>query len=146
MNKIRWIFLLIALDALLAVIFLPDWFVNPRERALGTWKERSLKLEATVSPEGITAWLPGGGKRRLTYQWVQDKASPYQCVLRLGEQAVPVEVEFDGKDVALVKPVINKVLADEERAFLRRFNRARHRPDDELVLRWVRVNKDGEEE
>lgn len=58
-----------------------------------------------------------------------------------GEQVIPVEVEFDGKDVALVKPVVQQALSAEERYFLRQFNRAHHRKDDELVLRWVRVKK-----
>lgn len=139
MNKKRWILFFVAVDALLTVLFLPDWFVDPRERAIGTWKERSLKLQAEVTPEGITAWLPGGGKRRMTCEWVQEKTSPYQCLLKMGDQVVPVEVEFDGEDVALVKPVVERALSDEERSFLRRFNRAHHRPEDEFLLRWVRV-------
>ena len=139
MSKGRWIFLFIAADALLALIFLPDWFVDPRERALGEWKERSLHVSAEVTGNRIEARFPGGGIRRLSYEWVDDTSSPYKCLLKMGDAVIPIELEFEGKNTTLVRFVLPDQLAPQERAALRRWNRARGREEGDMVLRWVRV-------
>ncbi len=140
MSKGRWIFLFLAVDALLAVIFLPDWFVDPRERVLGEWQEPSSRLSAQVGPGEIAVTLPGSVARRLTYEWIDDKNSPYKCVVKTGDRVFPIELEFDGKDVALVRPDLSNDLSGDARTALRRWNRERGRPDD-AALRWVRVRR-----
>lgn len=139
MSRRRWILVIVTVNALLSLVFLSDWFVDPRERVLGEWKERSLNMSAAVAENSIEVRLPGGGIRRLSYEWVDDASSPYKCLLKIGDAVIPIELEFEGKNTALVRPVLPDELAPQERAALRRWNRARGREEGDRVLRWVRL-------
>lgn len=138
MSRRRWILVIITVNALLSLIFLSNWFVDPRERVLGEWRERSLNMSAVVTENGIEARLPGGGIRRLSCEWVDDASSPYKCLLKMGDAVIPIELEFEGQNTALVRPVLPDELAPQERAALRRWNRTRGREEGDRVLRWVR--------
>ncbi len=53
----RLLLIVVALLLLAGVIFIPDWFEDPRRLAPGEWVEQSTRLQAEVTDQDI----PGGG-------------------------------------------------------------------------------------
>lgn len=126
-------------SALCAVIFLPDWGEDPRELALGEWKEaRPRGLKAEVDAAGIR-WQGYSHRGKLTYEWLQTDEEPYRVRIVKGQTSVDAHVTFNGKDEVILEPDIYDKLPDIARSYIRDHNKRNKRPEKEIVLIFRRI-------
>jgi len=137
----RRLFLIVAALLLLSgVIFIPDWFEDPRRLAPGEWVEQGTQLKAEVTDKDIH-WRGLNNRGHLTYDWLQTDREPYRVVIRRGERAVEALVTFNGEDEAILEPEIFDKLPSLARRYIRERNRAHQRPEEEIRLIFRRVRK-----
>ena len=136
----RLLLIVVALLLLAGVIFIPDWFEDPRRLAPGEWVEQGTRLKAEVTDKDIH-WRGFNSRGRLTYDWLQTDKEPYRVVIRRGEQAVEALVTFNGEDEAILEPEIFDKLPSLARRYIRERNRARQRPEEEIRLIFRRVRE-----
>lgn len=126
-------------SAICSLIFLPDWGEDPRELAIGEWKE--------AKPRGTTAqvdathirWQGYGHRGKLTYEWLQTDEEPYRVRIRKGQTSVDANVTFDGEDEAILEPDIFDKLPDIARSYIREHNKRNKRPETEIILKFRRT-------
>lgn len=126
-----------ALAALGAWYWLSDGKPNPREWALGAWKEQTSRLFVEVTPEGTLA-VRGLGRAAVKYEWVQTEEEPYlmRCTYRgHGFEAL---ISFSGKDTAIVEPQIWDLLPSDMQRQITKENRRHNRPEHELRMLFHR--------
>lgn len=140
MTRARLILLLaILLPILAAVLFIPDWFEDPRQLALGEWKEHSTRGYVEVEEERIrTRGMGRTGK--ITYSWVQTDDEPYTMRVKARGHEVTAHITFNGSDEALVLFEIMHLLPPAAARELRKRNKAANRPEDEFYMLFRRVS------
>ncbi len=136
----RLLLIVVALLLLAGVIFIPDWFEDPRRLAPGEWVEQSTRLQAEVTDQDIR-WRGLNNRGRLTYTWIQTDEEPYRVAIRRGQQVVEARVSFHGSDEAILEPEIFDKLPSLARRYIRERNRARQRPEEEIRLIFRRVRE-----
>lgn len=126
-------------SAICAAVFIPDWGEDPREIAIGEWKEAGPRgMRAEVNEVGIR-WQGYGRHGKLTYEWLQTEEEPYRVRIRKGQTIVDANVTFNGKDEAVLEPEIFDKLPDIARSYIRDLNKRNKRPETEIVLVFRRV-------
>lgn len=144
MTRFRlFLLVFVALDALLCLIFLPDWGEDPTQLALGSWRSqhKSLGIHADVS-EGRINWNGKAGRGVITYTWLQTEEEPYRLQFKRGQDTMEAQVTFDGADTAILEPDILGKLPPAARDYIRKQNRINKRPEDEFRLIFVRVKEE----
>lgn len=122
----------------ICAIVLPDWFENPIKLAPGEWKGSSGNMQAEVTEE-LVSWSAGGHRGKFTYTWVQTDSEPYRVSFRRGNREFEADIEFNGRDEAVVRPLVFEQLPELAREYIRSRNKAMNRPEDELVFVFRRV-------
>ena len=130
---LKWCY--IAVVVVVALVGGVWWMLSgedPRELALGEWKEGKSRLRVEVRPE--QAEWRGMGHGRLKYEWVQTEKSPYLVRFTYHGETFEAAVEFDGKDTAIVEPRVWHKLPGMMQQQIREHNRRHNRPETELKL------------
>ncbi len=140
MTRTRLIFLIVLLSvASCLLLLLPGWFKDPRELVQGEWQE--INKTGYVEVTDCTArWQGGNYKANLRYSWVQTDDEPYTVEIIFKEQKWLAGITFEDDDHALVNFYIMDKLPPEAREFIRQKNKVRNRPEDEVCMRFRRVN------
>ena len=140
MTRTRLIFLIVLLSvASCLLLLLPGWFKDPRELVQGEWQE--IKKTGYVEVTDCTArWQGGNYKATLRYSRVQTDDEPYTVEIIFKEQKGLAGITFEDDDHALVNFYIMDKLPPEAREFIRQKNKVRNRPEDEVCMRFRRVN------
>ncbi|MBP3499988.1 MAG: hypothetical protein J6J97_07875 [Akkermansia sp.] len=139
MTRVRLILILILLSVLASVaLLLPGWFKDPRELVQGEWQEFN-KLGYVEVTDCTARWRGGNYRGTFHYQWLQDDSEPYSIEISRNEEKYLVSLTFESDDLAVVDFHIIDKLPPEAREFIRQKNKARNRPEDELKLRFKRV-------
>lgn len=126
-------------SAICAAIFIPDWWEDPREIAIGEWKEVGRRsLAAEVDASGIS-WRGYGRHGKLTYEWLQTEEEPYRVRIRKEQTIVDANITFNGKDEAILEPEIYDKLPDIARSYIRSQNKRNKRPEKEIIFMFRRV-------
>ena len=133
----------IALTAavLLAGIFIPDWFEDPVKLALGEWKGEPNGIQGEVTEQQVH-WHVGGRRGKFAYTWVQTEKEPYRVRFSRGENVFEADVEFNGSDEAVLQPLVFEQLPELAQEFIRKKNKARNRPENELIFVFRRVKSE----
>ncbi len=105
---------------------------NPRELALGEWREQSARVRVEVLP--AEARWRGAGHGTLRYEWLQTNESPYRVRLESRGKTVEADVSFVGDDRMLVEPDIWDLLPTSAQKMLGDINRQHGRPEREFRL------------
>ena len=126
-------------SAICAAIFIPDWGENPREIAIGEWKEAGPRGMAAEVTDTDIRWQGYGRRGKLTYEWLQTEEEPYRVRIRKGKTIVDANVTFNGKDEAVLEPEIFDKLPDIARSYIRDLNKRNNRPETEIILVFRRV-------
>lgn len=139
---LRHFFIAIGISALIcAAIFIPDWGENPRELAIGEWKESTRRgMHAEVDEHSIR-WHAFGRRGKLTYEWVQTDEEPYRVRIRRGQTCIDARVSFNGRDEAILEPDIYDKLPDLARSYIRDLNKRNQRPEKEIIFSFRRVEQ-----
>lgn len=139
MTRTRLIFLVVLLSVLAALaLLLPGWFKDPRKLALGEWQEHN-KLGYVEVTDSTARWRGSNHKGTYQYNWIQYESDPYSIeITRNGEKWL-ASVTFADDDHALVNFHVMDRLPAEAQSFIREKNKARNRPEDEILLRFRRV-------
>lgn len=143
MTRFRTCLLAFALlDALLCLIFIPDWGEDPVELAPGSWRSqsKSLGIYAEVAEKQIL-WNGKAGHGRCQYAWLQTEREPYRVQFKRGHDAIEADVTFDGPDKAILEPDILDRLPAAARDYIRKQNKINRRPEDEFSLIFVRTKE-----
>lgn len=106
---------------------------DPALLALGDWKGEELKLQAEVT-ETHVAWSGYGERGKFSYRWIQTEKEPYRIEFKRGDKTIEADVEFDGKDKAILTPRLEGGVP----SFIRQYNRSRGRAEDDLSLTFRR--------
>ena len=139
MTRVRLILILILLSVLASVaLLLPGWFKDPRELVQGEWQEFN-KLGYVEVTDCTARWRGDNYRGTFHYQWLQDDSEPYSIEISRNEEKYLVSLTFESDDLAVVDFHIIDKLPPEAREFIRQKNKARNRPEDELKLRFKRV-------
>ena len=113
---------------------------NPRELALGEWKEATSRLRVEVGPENA-AWR-GMGHGSVKYEWLQTEKAPYRLRFVYRGETIEAKLRFDGKDTAIFEPEVWEKLPALAQEQLRELNRRHNRPATEFRLLFKRVTSD----
>lgn len=138
MNKLRLTLILTVLSIICGLIFIPDWFEDPRELAPGDWKDsgRTGTLEVTDS----SIILHGFGHRgTISYQWLQTESEPYTMQIVYGGHRLDAHITFDGPNTVIAELDIMDKLPAEAAKTLRSKNRSLGRPENEFRLVFFRM-------
>lgn len=139
MTKTRLILLLFLLSVLGSlVLLLPGWFKDPRELALGEWQEQG-KLGYVEVTDCTARWRGSNLRRTFQYTWVQTDSEPYTVEVSRNQEKWLAGVTFEDDDHATVNFYIIDKLPPEAQDFIRQKNKAKNRPEDEILLRFRRV-------
>lgn len=134
----RWIWGIAALCLLggvLGVVFFGK--EDPRELALGEWKESTGRIHVEVMP-GTAVWR-GMGHGKLTYEWVQADKEPYRLLLHYHHDTYEATLRFDGRNTAILEPNVWEKMPTTAQKELSRFNRSHSRPEREIRLVFRRL-------
>ncbi len=139
MTRVRLILILILLSVLASVaLLLPGWFKDPRKLVQGEWQEFN-KLGYVEVTDCTARWRGGNYRGTFHYRWLQDGSEPYSLEISRNEEKYLVSLTFESDDLAIVDFHIVDKLPPEAREFIRQKNKARNRPEDELKMRFKRV-------
>ncbi len=138
MLTLRNFLISVATIGLLCVIFIPDWFEDPVELAIGEWQGVPNRMRAAVNDTHVR-WEMSGNAGRLSYTWVQTETEPYRVQFRRGEEVFDADIIFDGADEVVVMPHIFDRLPLMAREHIARTNKAADRPENELRYVFRRV-------
>lgn len=138
MLTLRNFFISLAAIGLLCVIFIPDWFEDPVELAIGEWQGVPNRMRAEVNDTRVR-WEMSGNAGRLSYTWVQTETEPYRVQFRRGEEVFDADIIFDGADEVVVMPHIFDRLPLMAREHIARTNKAADRPENEIRYVFRRV-------
>lgn len=105
---------------------------NPRELALGEWKEATSRLRVEVEPQRA-AWR-GMGHGSAKYEWLQTDKPPYRLRFVYRGESIEANLTFDGKNTAIFEPEIWEKLPAMAQKQLSEFNRRHNRPAGEFRL------------
>lgn len=125
---------------LLCAMFIPDWFENPVELAKGEWLGSPQKIRAEVDEQRVS-WSVGGHRGKFAYTWVQTDTEPYRVQFSRGEERFQADVIFESEDEVVLQPLIFEKLPELAREHIRRTNKARNRPEEELRFLFRRVKE-----
>ncbi len=124
------------------IIFIPQWYEDPRQLALGEWKENSPRgMQAEVTDTGIQ-WRGYGRRGKLSYEWLQTEDEPYRVSIRRGQTCIEANVTFNGDDEVILEPDIFDKLPELARTYIRDRNKRHKRPENELIFCFRRVEND----
>ncbi len=140
MFSLRHILAAIAAIGVLCVVFIPDWFENPRELAIGEWLGVPNKMQGEVDATQVR-WQVGGHRGKFSYTWVQTEQEPYRVQFRRGDRVFEADVEFRGRDEAVVYPLIFEQLPELAQEYIRSRNKAKNRPENEMIFVFRRAKK-----
>lgn len=142
MTRTRLILLLVLLSFLgCLALMLPGWFKDPRQLVQGEWQEYN-KLGYVDVTDSSVHWRRGNYRGSFRYSWVQTESEPYTAEISHKKDKWLIGITFEDDDHAVVDFYIMDKLPAETRDFIRSKNRARIRPEDELKLRFRRVNSE----
>lgn len=113
---------------------------DPRELALGEWKEVSSSLRVEVEPERVV-WR-GMGRGKAKYEWLQTEKEPYRLRFVYQGDTIEANITFDGRNTAIFEPEIWEKLPAEAQKHLSEINRHHNRPATEFRLLFKRVTSD----
>ena len=113
---------------------------DPRELALGEWKEATIRLRVEVGPESA-AWR-GMGHGSVKYKWLQTEKAPYRLRFVYRGETIEADLRFDGKNTAILEPEVWEKLPALAQEQLRELNRRHNRPATEFRLLFKRVTSD----
>ncbi|MBQ3218522.1 MAG: hypothetical protein IJB33_06585 [Akkermansia sp.] len=125
---------------LLCMVFIPDWFEDPVKLAPGEWKGTPNGMLGEVD-ESQVRWSVGGHRGRFVYNWVQTENEPYRVQFRRGNRVFEAEVEFNGRDEAVVHPLIFDELPELAQDYIRSRNKAMNRPENEMIFVFHRIKR-----
>ncbi len=126
-------------SAICAVVFIPDWGEDPRQLALGEWKEASPRGMAAEVDSSVILWRGYGRRGKLTYEWLQTEEEPYRVRICKGQTVVDANVTFNGADEAILEPDIYDKLPEMARKYIRDTNKRHNRPEREIRLEFRRI-------
>lgn len=139
MSSPRILITLITLSLLSAVIFIPDWFEDPRKLAPGEWAEGSNRGKVEVTDTELHL-LGFGPEESIRYEWLQTENEPYTMRAVYGSHSVVAAITFNGKDEVFADLDIMNKLPGEMADILRKKNRSAGRPENEFRLIFRRVH------
>lgn len=128
---------------LLCAVFIPDWFEDPVKLAIGEWQGYPNKVRAEVDEQQVR-WYAGGHRGKFTYTWLQTDTEPYRVQFSRGEESFEADVIFEGDEEAILLPLVMDRMPEIARDYIRRQNKARNRPEDELRFLFRRVKEKAE--
>lgn len=140
MFSMRHILSAIAAIGVLCVVFIPDWFENPQELAIGEWLGVPNKMQGEVDATQVR-WQVGGHRGKFSYTWVQTEQEPYRVQFRRGDRVFEADVEFNGRDEVVVHPLIFEQLPELAQEYIRSRNKAKNRPENEMIFVFRRAKK-----
>jgi len=140
MFTFRHIGIAVAVVGLLCAILIPDWFEDPRELAIGEWQGVPRKIRAEVTEDKVE-WRAGGYGGKFSYRWVQTDDEPYRVAFRRGSSEFEADVIFDGPDEVVLLPLIFDRLPDPAKEYIRSYNKARDRAEDDMRFLFQRVKQ-----
>lgn len=142
MTRVRLILFLFLLSLVCSLaLFLPGCFKDPRQLVQGEWQEIN-KLGYVDVTDSTARWSSRAYKGSFQYSWVQSDDEPYTVEVRRNKEKWLAGITFEDDDHASVQFYIMEKLPPEAREFIRQKNRARNRPEDELLLRFRRVTRE----
>ena len=106
--------------------------VDPRQMALGEWREATSRLRVEVEPEKA-AWR-GMGHGVVRYEWLEAEKEPYRVRFTYRGEAIEAKIAFDGKNTAILEPDVWHKLSSLAQEQLRELNRRHNRPETEFRL------------
>lgn len=140
MTRTRFLLLLILLTLLAcAALLLPEWFKDPRQLVQGEWQEIN-KLGQVEVTDCTARWQGSNYKGTYQYTWLQDENEPYSIEVSRNDEKWLVSLTFEDDNHAVVDFHIIDKLPAQAQELIRQKNRARNRPEDELQLRFRRLN------
>lgn len=116
---------------------------DPRQLALGEWREAAGRLSVEVAPE--TASWRGMGRGKIAYNWLQTDKEPYRVHFVYHGQDIEANVSFDGKDTAILEPEVWDMIPSVAQQQIKDVNRSRNRPERELRLVFRRIKGQSED-
>ena len=139
MPSLRTIILsIMGLNALLALIFIPDWFEDPRELAIGEWRDAGKRGYLEVDETHIrTRGL--GARGSISYEWVQTEDEPYTMQLTWRHYTITAHITFDGPDTAIADLDVMRHLPREAARIVKKQNKAAGRPENEFRMVFFRT-------
>lgn len=139
-TRLLLLLILLSVSASLALL-LPGWFKDPRELIQGEWQE--INKAGYVEVTDCTARCRSGNhKANFHYNWIQTDSEPYTLEISRNGETWLIGLTFEDDDHALVSFYIMEKLPPEARDFIRQKNRARNRPEDELIMRFKRTGQE----
>lgn len=142
MTRTRLLLLLILCTLLAcASLLLSGWFKNPRELVQGEWQEQN-KLGYVEVTDSTARWSGSNHKGTYHYNWIQENSEPYAIEVSRNGQKWLVNLSFEDDDHAVVNFHIIDQLPAEAQDLIRERNRARNRPENELLLRFRRMKQE----
>lgn len=138
MNTLRSIYILIGISLLSAIIFIPDWFEDPRRLLPGEWQDsgRRGRIEAT---EEYLQIYGVGSEEPIPYEWLQTDDEPYTLQVSYGRHTISADIIFNGKDEVIANLDIMHKLPREAADTMRQKNRSAGRPENEFRLIFRRI-------
>ena len=141
MTRTRLIFLIVLLSVLAALaLMLPGWFKDPRKLAIGEWQEHN-KLGFVEVTDSCARWRGSSFKGTFQHTWLQYESEPYSVEISRNGEKWLASVTFEDDDHALVDFHVFDRLPAEARKFISQKNKARNRPENEILLRFRRVEQ-----
>lgn len=140
MLSMRYVLSALAAIGLLCVVFIPDWFENPQELAIGEWLGVPNRMQGEVDAEQVR-WQVGGHRGKFSYTWVQTEREPYRVQFRRGDKVFEADVEFNGRDEAVVYPLIFDQLPELAQDYIRSRNKALDCPENEMIFHFRRAKE-----
>ena len=142
MTRTRLLLLLILLTLLTcAALFLPGWFRDPKKLVQGEWQEYN-KLGTVEVTDCTARWQGNSYNGNFRYEWLQADNEPYSIRVSRNDEQWLVSLSFEDDDHAVVNFHIIDQLPEQAQDFIRQKNRARNRPENELLLRFRRMKRE----
>lgn len=138
MNRFRLIFLIIGISILSALLFIPDWFEDPRRLLPGEWQDsgRRGRIEITENTLQIHGFGP---ETPIPYEWLQAENEPYTLQITYGRHTVTADITFNGENEVIADLDIMHKLPEAAADTLRQKNRSAGRPENEFRLLFRRI-------
>ena len=130
---LRLMLLAVLIAAAAGALFIPDWFEDPTQKILGTWKDAAPRSALFIEADRAQLqWRSGTRHGKMPYTWLQTEHEPYTLQFTYHHEDYVVDVIFNGNDEAVALPRIWDKLPEEARRWVKEKNRAAGRPEKEL--------------
>ena len=121
--------------------FVPEWLEDPRELAIGSWKDRANGIQLQVDATQVKGCI-ADRHGKIPYEWVQTEDEPYRVQITFRDQTYRADITFDSSDTAIADFLVFDQLPEDARRFIREKNQALNRPEKQRRLVFQRQKED----